>query len=80
MSEFVYYLLTVLSQTSVDKAIELGMNPDAYNFKTLTDPRREGKYMLLVVNRADGYILNSMLVDSVPISTLEIGAPVHLIP
>ncbi len=79
MSEFVYHLLAVLSTDAIKKADELGMNPNSHNYKMLTDPRRTGKHLLLVVDRADGYILNSMLVDRLDVSTLEVGAPIHIV-
>lgn len=79
MSEFVYYLLATNSQTASDKALELGMNPHSYNYKSLSDPRRSEYKMLLVVDRADGYILFSNLVKEFDESTLEVGAPIHIV-
>lgn len=79
MSEFVYYLLAVMSKDAVAKADELKMSPNSYNYQCLTDPRREAKFLFLVVDRADGYILHSELVDRLDTSRLEIGAPIHIV-
>jgi len=80
MSEFVYYFLAINSADAVAKADELGMNPNSSNYRTLSDSRRNGMYMMLVVDRVDGYILNSQLEREVLAApVLEEGAPVHVI-
>jgi hypothetical protein len=61
MQKYTYYALRVLSDEAIAKAIELGMNQNSYNFKAMSDPRREGYYLFLVVDTDDGYILNSTL-------------------
>ena len=41
-------------------ADKIKLNPFAYNYKMLTDPRREGQYLLVVVDE-DEYVLFSQL-------------------
>jgi len=44
-----FYALAILSQTAIDQAIQLGLNPDSYSYKTLTDTRRDGGYLYVAV-------------------------------
>lgn len=64
MNEFVYYALRCLSQNAKAKADELGVNPGAYNYKSMSDPRREGQYLFVMIEAADGYVLSTDFIKS----------------
>lgn len=64
MKEFVYYALRCLSQNAKEKADELGVNPTAYNYKSMSDPRREGQYLFVTIDAADGYVLSTDFIKS----------------
>jgi len=43
------YALRNLSSTALTKANELNLSPSSYNYKSLSDTRREGGYLYLLV-------------------------------
>jgi hypothetical protein len=79
MSEFVYYFLKANSQSAIDKAVELGVNPLCYNFKKMSDPRYAGMYLFVMIDRSDNYVLHTNYVETIESSDLEEDAPVTVV-
>lgn len=73
MNEFVYYALRCLSQTALEKAIELGVNPKCYNFISMSDPRRNDEYLFIMIEAADGYVLHTAFIKK--LSEIDDVAP-----
>lgn len=64
-----FYALATLSPTALAKADELGVDSTSYNYKGLSDPRREGRYLYVTVE--DDEVLHSRFLKADEIEFLD---------
>lgn len=53
-----HYAFKAFCPNIADKASKIGLNPNCYNYRALSDPRRDGQYLHVSVD-ADGVVLFS---------------------
>lgn len=64
MNKFNHYAFRCLSQTAINKAIELGVNPESSNFKKFaSDSRYADYYYIVTIDASDGCVIFGTLVN-----------------
>lgn len=74
MDDLRRYLIICNRETSTNCADQIKINPLSANYKSLTDPRREG-YTLFAVVDTDGYVLLTDLYKNEAADQIRVDFP-----